>query len=143
MESSIFNVVFMRMSSPFVEKTLLGFERIVFAFPFFFVRESRPLLNVDTATFSVGVLAVGVRTCVCAWHCWFHWNLQLLSQRSDSWRQILQLRREEYHEFPLLTCSLYFGFFVLLRAHLDHTSGQTVSGLHITWVLTSTFSIHP
>ena len=54
------------------------------------VRESRPSLNdkglfppsFDTATFGIGILAVGC-VLVCRTACWFHWNLQLLPWRSE------------------------------------------------------------
>ena len=56
---------------------------------------------------------------------------------------MLRPRQEEYCDFPLLTCSLYFGFFnvPLLLCFLlstfgqDHTSGPIVSGLDVTCVL--------
>ena len=54
--------------------------------------------------------------------------------RFEQWRQIVQLRREECHEFPHLKCSLYVCLsisnycFAFFWVHLDmdvHTSGQS------------------
>ena len=66
-------------------------------------------------------------------------------RRSEQRREIVQLRREDYRQFPLMACNLYFWFCktplllcLLFSAHLDindHTSGQIVSGLDVICAL--------
>ena len=68
---------------------------------------------------------------------------------SEQWRQILQLRREEYREFFSSDAQLVL-FFEPNAALLsfeqiltgDHTSVQIVSGLDVTCVLVNLPSIH-
>ena len=53
---------------------------------------SRLLLQCNCPRLCLG----GGDACSCnALHCWFHWNLQLLSSVLKKWRQILQLRHKE------------------------------------------------
>ena len=89
----------------------------------------------------VSCLAVGMRTCVA--YGIAGWNFQLSSWRSEQWRQILQLRQEEYRDFSGMQV-VFLGFFsvpsslcvLLITFDIDdHTSGQIDSGLDVTCVL--------
>ena len=85
----------------FCEEYTFGFERLYLPF-FFFVRESCASLNawdlllptLDTATFCVGILVVGIRLV-----------------EGDATLFFNFVRKNIVKQFPLMTCSLYFLVF--------------------------------
>ena len=116
----------MRMIPPFVEKTHLGLERFLISWSE--ILALRSMLGVsqppisDTATFRVSVLAVGMRSRVphgmagaTGMSNFFlaFWTMASMLKK--------KIRREEYRDFLLLTCTLFFlgGFQYLIAALLS------------------------
>ena len=64
-----------------------------------------PCLLLTLQLFCVDVLAVVMRN---AWHCWFHWNLQLLSGVLVNRVNFFNFVVRNIVNFPLHTCSLYY-----------------------------------
>ena len=101
MKSSICNVIFMRMTSPSVKNTHLRFERFYFTFSLY-QRES-PFAQCKESAKHLLTLQLSALV-PRRWGCVLVWRMALLvplespasSWRSEKWRQILQLRREEY-----------------------------------------------
>ena len=98
------------------EEYTFGIRTLLFAF----VRESRLRWKLGVSSRILLTLHLSASVSwrwdayLCnAWHCWFHWNFQLLSRFRSNGVQILQLRWEEYRKNSFYDVQLVFGVFQL------------------------------
>ena len=119
MKFSICNVILMRMLSPFVKihlsdsndytsLSLLVRERAVLR-----SMQGLPPPFSGNCNFLRRCLRGGDAYLCNAWHCWFHWNICLLSGVLNTGVKLFNFVGKNIVTFLLLTCSLYVGFIYL------------------------------